>query len=61
MRLCFPSAIKRDTVKGGVISHLTIHPQSHLCNTLTVITISQDCGHTILGSKSYKIKNNNNN
>lgn len=39
MRLCFPSAIKCDTVKGGVISYLTIHPQSDLCNTLTDITI----------------------
>lgn len=59
MRLCFPGAIKCETVKGGVISYLTIHPQSHLCNTLTDITvIKKDDGGRKLREKKTTTESN---
>lgn len=59
MRLCFPSTIKCDAVKGGVISCLTIHPQSHLCITLTDITIikKDDGGRELREKKTTKESN----
>lgn len=59
MRLCFPSTVKCDTVKVGVISYLTTHPQSHLCNTLTDIKIikKDDGGRKLREKKTTKESN----